>query len=51
VHLQALKRLLPQNILLRHPAKSGIKVIDFGSSCFENEKGSSLPLALIGDRH
>jgi dual specificity tyrosine-phosphorylation-regulated kinase 2/3/4 len=28
-----------QNILLRHPAKSGLKVIDFGSSCFEHEKG------------
>jgi len=25
-------------VLLRHPAKSGIKVIDFGSSCFEHEK-------------
>jgi hypothetical protein len=28
-----------QNILLSHPSKSGIKVIDFGSSCFEHEKG------------
>lgn len=28
-----------QNILLKHPAKSAIKVIDFGSSCFEHEKG------------
>lgn len=28
-----------QNVLLRHPAKSGLKVIDFGSSCFEHEKG------------
>lgn len=38
-----------QNILLRHPAKSGIKVIDFGSSCFENEKGSfsSFPLTAL----
>ena len=27
-----------QNVLLRHPAKSAIKVIDFGSSCFEHEK-------------
>ncbi|KAH9048090.1 hypothetical protein EDB84DRAFT_1611299 [Lactarius hengduanensis] len=26
------------NVLLRHPAKSAIKVIDFGSSCFEHEK-------------
>ncbi|KAE8246768.1 hypothetical protein A4X13_0g5634 [Tilletia indica] len=30
--------LKPENILLRHPRKSAIKVIDFGSSCFENEK-------------
>lgn len=30
-----------QNILLKHPAKSAIKVIDFGSSCFEHEKSSS----------
>ena len=29
---------LLQNVLLRHPAKSAIKVIDFGSSCFEHEK-------------
>ncbi|WRT70072.1 uncharacterized protein IL334_007066 [Kwoniella shivajii] len=31
--------LKPENILLCHPAKSGIKVIDFGSSCLETEKG------------
>ncbi|EGF97941.1 uncharacterized protein MELLADRAFT_51129 [Melampsora larici-populina 98AG31] len=30
--------LKPENILLRHPGKSAIKTIDFGSSCFENEK-------------
>jgi len=30
--------LKPENILLKHPRKSAIKVIDFGSSCFENEK-------------
>lgn len=30
--------LKPENILLSHPLKSAIKVIDFGSSCFENEK-------------
>jgi len=30
----------PENILLVHPLKSDIKIIDFGSSCFENEKGS-----------
>ncbi|KAI9022213.1 kinase-like domain-containing protein [Phycomyces nitens] len=30
--------LKPENILLKHPSKSTIKVIDFGSSCLENEK-------------
>ncbi|KAJ4306117.1 serine/threonine protein kinase, CMGC, dual-specificity [Collariella sp. IMI 366227] len=30
--------LKPENILLRHPLHTEIKVIDFGSSCFENEK-------------
>ncbi|KJA27320.1 hypothetical protein HYPSUDRAFT_131397 [Hypholoma sublateritium FD-334 SS-4] len=30
--------LKPENVLLRHPAKSGLKVIDFGSSCLEHEK-------------
>jgi serine/threonine protein kinase len=30
--------LKPENILLKQPNKSGIKVIDFGSSCFENER-------------
>jgi dual specificity tyrosine-phosphorylation-regulated kinase 2/3/4 len=30
--------LKPENILLRHPMHSEIKVIDFGSSCFEKEK-------------
>ncbi|POW09715.1 hypothetical protein PSHT_09008 [Puccinia striiformis] len=30
--------LKPENILLKHPLKSAIKTIDFGSSCFENEK-------------
>ena len=30
--------LKPENILLAHPARSEIKVIDFGSSCLENEK-------------
>jgi dual specificity tyrosine-phosphorylation-regulated kinase 1 len=28
----------PENILLRHPRRSAIKVIDFGSSCRTNEK-------------
>jgi len=30
--------LKPENILLAHPMHSEIKVIDFGSSCFENQK-------------
>ncbi|KAI9267836.1 kinase-like domain-containing protein [Sporodiniella umbellata] len=30
--------LKPENILLKQPAKSAIKIIDFGSSCFEHEK-------------
>jgi dual specificity tyrosine-phosphorylation-regulated kinase 2/3/4 len=30
--------LKPENILLAHPLKSEIKVIDFGSSCFETER-------------
>jgi dual specificity tyrosine-phosphorylation-regulated kinase 2/3/4 len=30
--------LKPENILLKHPSKSAIKVIDFGSSCFEEQR-------------
>jgi dual specificity tyrosine-phosphorylation-regulated kinase 1 len=30
--------LKPENILLRHPKKSAIKVIDFGSSCHSNKR-------------
>lgn len=30
--------LKPENILLKSPDKSGIKIIDFGSSCFTNER-------------
>ncbi|RCH85603.1 hypothetical protein CU097_007018, partial [Rhizopus azygosporus] len=30
--------LKPENILLKHPSKSTIKVIDFGSSCLESER-------------
>ncbi|EED19728.1 protein kinase, putative [Talaromyces stipitatus ATCC 10500] len=30
--------LKPENILLAHPMRSEIKVIDFGSSCFDHEK-------------
>lgn len=31
--------LKPENVLLAAPNKGEIKVIDFGSSCFEHEKG------------
>jgi len=30
--------LKPENILLKQPGKSGIKVIDFGSSCYEGSR-------------
>jgi dual specificity tyrosine-phosphorylation-regulated kinase 2/3/4 len=30
--------LKPENILLKKANKSGIKLIDFGSSCFEDER-------------
>jgi len=30
--------LKPENILLKNVNKSGIKVIDFGSSCFDSER-------------
>lgn len=30
--------LKPENILLKHPRRSAIKLIDFGSSCFFNKK-------------
>jgi dual specificity tyrosine-phosphorylation-regulated kinase 2/3/4 len=30
--------LKPENILLRQPDRSGIRVIDYGSSCFVNQK-------------
>ena len=30
--------LKPENVLLKHPTKSAVRVIDFGSSCFEHEK-------------
>ncbi|ORX61485.1 kinase-like protein [Hesseltinella vesiculosa] len=30
--------LKPENILLKSPGRSSIKVIDFGSSCFESER-------------
>lgn len=30
--------LKPENILLKNPEKSGIKIIDFGSACFEDTR-------------
>ena len=30
--------LKPENVLLKQQSRSGIKVIDFGSSCFENRR-------------
>ena len=30
--------LKPENIMLKQPNKSGIKVIDYGSSCMHNER-------------
>lgn len=30
--------LKPENVLLVSPSKSRIKMIDFGSSCYENER-------------
>lgn len=30
--------LKPENILMIKPGRSGVKLIDFGSSCFENER-------------
>lgn len=30
--------LKPENVLLKHQGRSGIKVIDFGSSCYENQR-------------
>jgi serine/threonine protein kinase len=30
--------LKPENILLRHPRRSSIKLIDFGSSCYANKR-------------
>lgn len=29
--------LKPENILLKTPTKSGLKIIDYGSGCFEDE--------------
>ena len=30
--------------MLKHPAKTLIKVIDFGSSCFESQKGNEIDI-------
>jgi dual specificity tyrosine-phosphorylation-regulated kinase 2/3/4 len=41
--------IITKNVLLRHPTKSAIKVIDFGSSCLEHEKSEAFepPMALL----
>lgn len=39
--------LKPENILLEHPSKYAIQVIDFGSSCFDNERGTNSGLFLF----
>ena len=33
--------LFQENILLRQKGQSAIKVIDFGSSCYEHQKGNT----------
>ena len=38
--------LKPENILLKDPGKSAIKMIDFGSSCFEETKACTYTLPL-----
>ena len=38
--------LKPENILLVHPTKSAVKVIDFGSSCNVNERGTPFSTAV-----
>jgi dual specificity tyrosine-phosphorylation-regulated kinase 2/3/4 len=43
--------LKPENILLKHPTKCTIKVIDFGSSCLENEKGNDKNFLFIALVH
>ncbi len=37
----------PENILLRNPKRSAIKVIDFGSSCYTNDKVKTLVIRCI----
>lgn len=36
--------LFKENILLRQRGQSAIKVIDFGSSCYEHQKGISVSI-------
>lgn len=40
--------LKPENVLLAAPNRGEIKVIDFGSSCFEHEKGRTNPSEIQG---
>ena len=41
--------LFQENILLRQRGQSAIKVIDFGSSCYEHQKGISVDILLTLD--
>lgn len=43
--------LKPENILLKQPNKSNIKIIDFGSSCFKDERIYTYIQALRGTPH
>ena len=39
--------LKPENILLRQKGQSSIKVIDFGSSCYEHQRGKYFRINFI----
>lgn len=39
--------LFQENILLRQRGQSAIKVIDFGSSCYEHQRGTTLNIIFI----
>ena len=39
--------LKPENVLLRDPSRSGVRVIDFGSACYQQQAVWRLPPALV----
>lgn len=45
----AVSFLFQENILLRQRGQSAIKVIDFGSSCYEHQKGISVNILSTSD--